>query len=497
MKKRNIARFVAFMSAMLICLSTGLTLFAEGVDTLELPSASEPASQTASDGNALARSELGQKILDFKNSDEVEIKKLFGVAGLEASYDSDENKVVYSDKIAYSNDTSQYKMYLCGYISSLGTIEGKYGVYNKDSDKVMYFVDIKDGYTVLKELSDSESYTFPSKFASGDLKSVFSEDFVKSSYIFIQDTNDNILFTCKYEDFPKYVKTTSDPIKNDSEFKISVEPIEKEGSPITDVKLSVSFTVKTPSSGYNENYLKYVLGEKCIDKLQSITIINKASSKKEHLYVFPKDKRVDIGDWTSTFKPSGNGTYIFRFETLLGEKLDYEVVIDCLKPGSNNINTNIVIPAEELEAATVSFSGMPNEAYTNDSVTLKMSTNKKCKMSFNGSYLANNEYATSAEFTVTRNGIYSYTAINERGVATNGTFEVTFFKDRVEDAINDPLQMDLISAKTDSNLSQTGLYQTWLIILAVILCSVGILLIVNQKYHFLDKFIRRFKHESN
>ena len=196
---------------------------------------------------------------------------------------------------------------------------------------------------------------------------------------------------------------------------------------------------------------------------------------------------------------NGNGKYSYIIETLLSGlgRINTDLTGDFEVTEFKTDAPDVVISDEDLKGATVSFSGMPNEAYTDDSVTLKMNTDKKCKMSFNGSSLANDEYTTSADFTVTRNGTYSYTATNEQGVATNGTFEVTFFKDKVEDVINDPLQADLVSAKTDSNLSQTGLYQIWLIILAVILCSFGILLIVNQKYHFLDKFIRRFKHESN
>lgn len=59
-------------------------------------------------------------------------------------------------------------------------------------------------------------------------------------------------------------------------------------------------------------------------------------------------------------------------------------------------------------------------------VTMKMTTDKPCTMSFNGQPVSS-DYATSGDFTVTANGTYSYVAVTEQGVPTTGTFTVDFF----------------------------------------------------------------------
>lgn len=501
MKKRNIVRFTALLMAVLICLSTGLTLFAEGVDSTETTTEAEPQTvsgndteaRTVSDNDATTstRSELGQKILDFKNPDSLKDKKLFGIAGLVGNY-TENNDYVFTKEIAFTSVENQYNF---GELRSLGVIGDIYGIYNSKTDSCLQFRAVSDTNPDYAVLSDDESKkpltSFYHGIVSTDADSFRSD--IDNLYIYIADSSNNLLFVCKYIDYPNYVEFSSPAMITDN----STATIVTSSSDNTSVDCSISYNIQTDGYIYDSSLADSIFGDipvedRC-DKLLWVSIYSKNTNNLVLNYTL--DSARSKGDLNLSLKNVENGEYTCYFGTLVGRSFSVDFNIDCLKPSDNTSDS--IVPDEELKGATVSFSGMPNEAYTNDSVTLKMNTDKKCKMSFNGSSLANDEYTTSADFTVSRNGTYSYTATNEQGVATNGTFEVTFFKDKVDDAIEDPLQADLVSAKTDSNLSQTGLYQTWLIILAVILCSFGILLIVNQKYHFLDKFIRRFKHESN
>lgn len=501
MKKRNIVRFTAFLMAILICLSTGLTLFAEGVDSTEAITETESQTVSGNDiesktvsGNDVitpTRSELGQKILDFENPDSIKDKKLFGVAGLVGSFD-ESNNFTFTDQIAFSSVENQYTF---GEICSLGNIDGIYGIYNSKTDSCLQFRAISDNNLDCASLSDDTSKKPLSSFYHG-VVSIDAEAFkqeINDLYIYIIDANNKLLFVCKYTDYPKYVEFSPVPMIKDN----STATIKTSSDDGITVNCNITYNIQTDGYIYDstlaDSIFKDVAVKDRCDKLLWVKIYNKSNNNSvlNHTLDTPQKS----GNLSLNLKNIENGDYTCEFGTLVGRSFSVDFNVDCLtKDTAGSDNT---ISDEELKGATVSFSGMPNEAYTDDSVTLKMNTDKKCKMSFNGSSLANDEYTTSADFIVTRNGTYSYTATNVQGVATNGTFEVTFFKDKVEDVINDPLQADLVSAKTDSNLSQTGLYQIWLIILAVILCSFGILLIVNQKYHFLDKFIRRFKHESN
>ena len=520
MKKRNIVRFTALLMAVLICLSTGLTLFAEGVDSTEATTEAEPQTvsdndteaKTVSDNDATTstRSEIGQKILDFKNPEE------------------------YKNKQVFSGD-----IYKDGNINTSGSVlwyifnnDVKIGIYNKIDDSIKYCGTLNTTPSNVEDQSSIDnSHFYKDSIADASIKSLSDSyigldpnsmyrysvsipDVYKDLYICLIDKSvtendlvaDNLLFVSSIEDSVNYVKDSQSvfdtiPYEERSTASVKCTPIVDDDDSINRVTVTINFNIVDFFDYSSEDFDFYFDNKPDLERTNKATCIKiKKGDNVVGRYNITEDNKGGLKTGSHDFiVNSGNGTYTYEIETLLSgifmksTNIKGQFNITDFRSGKEEP----IISDDDLKAATVSFSGMPNEAYTNDSVTLKMNTDKKCKMSFNGSSLANDEYTTSADFTVTSNGTYSYTATNEQGVATNGTFEVTFFKDKIDDAIKDPLQTDLVSAKTDSNLSQTGLYQTWLIILAVILCSFGILLIVNQKYHFLDKFIRRFKHESN
>ena len=505
MKKKNIVRFTALVMAILICLSTGLTLFAEGVDSAEAIANAE--TKTVSD-NA-KRSELGQKILDFKNPKEYDGQILF--KGNIYSTDSSDLDFSHSDLYYAAKD------------------EVKIGLYNKDTDELKFCGTLKTALNDEDEVDNSDFYK--SNINDASIKSykdgVTDDIYIglnpmdrtastpeeyKNTIICLFDKstnetslNEGLLFACTLVDSVKYAKSSlavdnKEPAKNKSISSVRCEKAKNFDSEQR-VKVTVDFSIVDSIDYSNPEFDDYFAQRSFIKKRRNTATVVKIlkGDRVVKSTILTDDGTGLIAGSCQFYITDGNGKYSYLIETLLSGlgRIDTDLTGDFEITEFEPTASDDIITDDDLRNATISFSGMPSEAYTNDSVTFKMNADKKCKMSFNGSTLANDEYTTSADVTVTRNGTYSYTATNEQGVATNGTFEVNFFKDKVEDAINDPLQADLVSAKTDSSLSQTGLYQTWLIILAVILCSFGILLIVNQKYHFLDKFVRRFKHESN
>lgn len=521
MKKRNIVRFTAFLMAILICLSTGLTLFAEGVDSTEAITETETQSVSGNDTEAKTvsdndettstRSKLGQKILDFKNPDSYKSKEVFSgniykdgkldISGSVLWYIlSDEVKIGLYNK---TTDTIKY----CGSLNNTATdVENQDSIDNsnfyKDSIVDASIKSNNDNYIgLVPDLMYKHMTSLPDNYTDLYIclidKTVNTDDSVLDGLLFVSSIEDSVNY-CKKDE-----KTIFDNIqyKEKSTSSVKCTPIVNEDGSVSTVTATIKFNIVDFFDYSSEDFDFYFDNKQGLERTNKATYIKiKKDGNVVACYNITEDNKDGLKTGSHDFIiNSGNGTYTYDIETLLSglfmqsTDIHGEFVVSAFK----EVNNAPKISDEDLKGATVSFSGMPSEAYTNDSVTLKMNTDKKCKMSFNGSSLANNEYTTSADFTVTSNGTYSYTATNEQGVATNGTFEVTFFKDKVGDAVEDPLQIDLVSAKTDSNLSQTGLYQTWLIILAVILCSFGILLIVNQKYRFLDKFIRRFKHESN
>jgi hypothetical protein len=509
MKKRNIVRFTAFLMAILICLSTGLTLFAEGVDSAEAITETESQIVSGNDATTPTRSDLGQKILDFKNPDEYNGQVLF--KGNLYNIDSSDLDFNHSDLYYAAKD------------------EVKIGLYNKDTDELKFCGTLKTALSEYDEVDNSDFYKSSINDASikcykdGVTDDIYiglnptdrtanTPDEYKNIIICLFDKSTNetslsegLLFACTLADSVKYAKSSlivdnKESIENKSTSTVRCERVENSNS-AQQVKITVDFSIKDCIDYSSPEFDAYFEQRNFIKERRNTATVVKIlkDNKVIKSTVLTDDGTGLIAGSCQFYITNGNGKYSYIIETLLSGlgRINTDLTGDFEVTEFKTDAPDVVISDEDLKGATVSFSGMPNEAYTDDSVTLKMNTDKKCKMSFNGSSLANNEYTTSADFVVSRNGTYSYTATNEQGIATNGTFEVTFFKDKIADAIEDPLQMDLVSAKTDSNLSQTGLYQIWLIILAVILCSFGILLIVNQKYHFLDKFIRRFKHESN
>lgn len=526
MKKRNIVRFTAFIMVMLMCTSSAVTLFAEGVDSTEesvieaTESVTTEATESSSEESASeaitedetetqtvsgnettptkpTRSELGQKILEFKNSNDYKNKQVFTLLDNIILKYADSTKV----KVGIYNketDTIVYKAVPTNASKEYDSWD--LSIWYKESiNDVSFFGDNSDALN--QNIITSTLYPDAWKRKDNYWICLFKEDCTDDSVL------DGLLFSASLDETIKsYTRDLAggsdfEVKENNSTVSVSQEPIVDSTDAVNNVDLTFTFDIIDMYDYANDvNWESYFELNHIKDKTNYLQGIFVYDSDDNLVASYSEKNSVKTGTATLRLSTGVNGTYKYKVVTTLPAFMPNTTTIyGTIDVTAFKKGTDITKPdsEEEVKQATVSFSGLPNEAYTGDSVVLKMNTDKKCILSFNGSPIANNELATSGDVTVTENGIYSYTAVTEKGVVTEGNLEVTFFKEREDIAVSDPLQSDLVSAKTDTTLSQTGLYQTWLIILAVILCSFGILLIANQKYHFLDKFVRRFKHESN
>lgn len=151
------------------------------------------------------------------------------------------------------------------------------------------------------------------------------------------------------------------------------------------------------------------------------------------------DKTKLSGTVSFDIKVHGNGTYYYQLYiygangSLSGMVLSNSFTVDCFKTPESDTP----IPAEKFEPATVTISGTPDDNVPfGTPVTMKMTTDKPCTMSFNGQPVSS-DYVTSGDFTVTANGTYSYVAVTEQGVPTTGTFTVDFFTGSAFNTRND------------------------------------------------------------
>lgn len=543
MKKKNIVRFTAFILAVLMCLTCTATLFAENVDATEVSSetetkeeskeateetkeesketaethedneteaVSETETQTVSSNNAQpTRSELGQKILDFKNPDKYRGAKLF-------------KGTIYNDDATAINENESF-------VSYIGDENVKVGIYDKTTDTIKYCGSLKLVSAEDNTIDGTNFYKSSIKDAS--IKSISTDTYIgltpetaytvtkipsnyKDLYFcffgtdVIEDSEavNNLLFVTSVEDSVHYVKSRDEEIEdgkvpefeNKSTMSVSSKPVIEDDGSVYNVDVVFDFEIIDTLNYASPDFDNFFDGWDVERTNKATSLVIKKDDHVVKIQSLTKDAIDGIKKGSVTVSlNNGNGIYTYELYTCLS--------------GLGNASTNLVgsfeltsfksanteVTENDLAKATVNFSGQPNEAYDGDSVTFQMNTDKKCKMEFNGVVLANDEYATSSDVSITSNGTYHYIAITEQGVKTEGDLEINFFKERGNTQVSDPLDTDLVSAKTDESLSQTGIYQIWLIILAVVFCGIGIALILNQKYHFLDNIVRRLKHESN
>lgn len=408
--------------------------FTYSVDTVSDDNGSTDTTQPSggSSTEVTNRSEIGKKILEHKNSEEWENVKLFDIQGTDKGeqYTDEYGRVLwqYLHKINLDNQDvgdfglMQFNIHL--------DLKGKFVVYNELSDKLQYICDVEkfderfNTYYKVTELVDvyEGDYAIPQyPFRVCD-KSIFT-DYIKNIYIAVLDENNNVRFSCKYMDYINYVDypVFSQP-KNNSLYNVSVEPIIEENSSIARVKLNITY--KVDISGCFHAGVEVSTEDAYLRCIKLFT--------DNDVHILDKSVKGKEGTLSIEFTPNSNGNYYCRFDTYPMYRTEIPFTIDCLKD-----TTSEPIPAEKFEPATVTISGTPDDTVSfGTPVTMKMTTDKPCTMSFNGQPVSS-DYATSGDFTVTANGTYSYVAVTEQGVPTTGTFTVDFFTGSAFNTRND------------------------------------------------------------
>lgn len=408
--------------------------FTYSVDTVSDDNGSTDTTQPSggSSTEVTNRSEIGKKILEHKNSEEWENVKLFDIQGTDKGeqYTDEYGRVLwqYLHKINLDNqDIGDYGLMMFNVHLD---INGKFAVYNELNDKLQYICDVTkyderfNTYYKVTELVDvyEGDYAIPQyPFRVCD-KSIFT-DYIKNIYIAVLDENDNVRFSCKYMDYINYVDypVFSHP-KNNSVYSVSVEPINEENGSVFKVKLNITY--KVDISGCFRAGVEVPAEDAYLRCIKLFT--------DNDVHILDKSVKGKEGTLSIEFTPNSNGNYYCRFDTYPMYRTEIPFTIDCLKD-----TTLEPIPAEKLEPATVTISGTPDDTVSfGTPVTMKMTTDKPCTMSFNGQPVSS-DYATSGDFTVTANGTYSYVAVTEQGVPTTGTFTVDFFTGSAFNTRND------------------------------------------------------------
>lgn len=207
---------------------------------------------------------------------------------------------------------------------------------------------------------------------------------------------------------------------------------------------------------------------------------------------------VDNGIASISLNDLNSGEVNFNLINLENKEYSYYIVSENNFKYEGSFTVDFVSKEEEDNedlvisdiVPTVTFDGFPSDKVaTGTAVTMKMNTsNVDSMMNFNGSVLGNSSYGKSFEFTVSRNGEYFYSASTLGGKTVEGTLVIDFFED-VTEVVEDPINSDLVDINDGEKLEQTGFgYSLFFIILAIGLISVGSLVLIDKKFHFI-KFI--------
>lgn len=301
-----------------------------------------------------------------------------------------------------------------------------------------------------------------------------------SCYILVFSKNatsiDDLLYKISFDDIINGKYSSNDtPVSYDNsvpvgDASISVNLVEKlslDGKKITGGKYAISFSVPqvqlTDGSIIDDeavlikipeysDYDKVISGSSGSVEIEALTLSNQT--------------------YTVIIKTKAYQQYSASFT------VDYVEVEDPSAPDDVN----------NKETPQITFSAFPDgEHFEGEFITMTMYTNNvKTIMSFNGDTLANEAYVNSAEFKISRNGVYLCTAVSAAGKVTEVELVVDFFKPVENKEVTDDITDKLVDQDEDK-LSQTGFgYSTVLYIFAILLICTGAFLLLNKKYKFLN-----------
>jgi len=400
--------------------------FTYSVDTVSDDSGSNTDTTQPSGGSSTEvtnRSEIGKKILEYKNSEEVEgIRTLFYGTSFETETVTNKYGVTQKRYIRkVSNDIFTFKQSF-----RINDEDVQYVFYDSNSD-IVYYAGYEERLLILtKDTVSFDDYVTTAKSGAGGVLglSEYISDYdshIDDLYIGALDRDGNLVFTCKYLDYPKYADI---PEYNNCTMDVVSTELNDDG---TTVKVTFDYSIDGEGGRYDYDYY------------DDISVGIGTYDGSTNLLSESIDKTKLSGTVSFDIKVHGNGTYYYKLYvygangTLRGEVLRNSFTIDCFKTPESDTP----IPAEKFEPATVNISGIPDDTVSfGTPVTMKMTTDKPCTMSFNGQPVSS-DYVTSGDFTVTANGTYSYVAVTEQGVPTTGTFTVDFFTGSAFNTRND------------------------------------------------------------
>lgn len=406
--------------------------FTYSVDTVSDDSGSNTDTTQPSGGSSTEvtnRSEIGKKILDFKNPEKVAgVKKIFSGSGLSHYSVTDKygrTQVKYSREL--TNDILNFNSF------KLNNSIVRYVVYDSFNDSLFY-IGFRDNELYLTSdyisandfLSSYKSWIATNPVHASVALSDYIIDYnshIADLYIGALDVDDNLVFTCKHMEHLNYARIPQE--YNNCTLDVVSTEVEEDG---TTVKVTFDYSIDGEGGRYDEDYYaNIVVGIGTYDG--SNNLLSKSLGTTTN----------SSGTVSYDIRVHGNGTYYYTLDvyginnTIGGEVLRNSFTIDCFKTPESDTP----IPAEKFEPATVNISGTPDDTVSfGTPVTMKMTTDKPCTMSFNGQPVSS-DYATSGDFTVTANGTYSYVAVTEQGVPTTGTFTVDFFTGSAFNTRND------------------------------------------------------------
>lgn len=395
--------------------------FTYSVDTVSDDNGSTDTTQPSggSSTEVTNRSEIGQKILDFKNTEKIAgVKKIFSGSGLSHYNVTDKygrTQVKYSREL--TNDILNFNSF------TLNNSIVRYVVYDSFNDSLFY-IGFRDNELYLTSdyisandfLSSYRSWIATNPVHASVALSDYIIDYnshIADLYIGALDVDDNLVFTCKHIEHLNYARIPQE--YNNCTLDVVSTEVEEDG---TTVKVTFDYSIDGEGGRYDEDYYaNIVVGIGTYDG--SNNLLSKSLGTTTN----------SSGTVSYDIRVHGNGTYYYTLDvyginnTIWGEVLRNSFTVDCFKTPESDTPT----PAEKLEPATVTISGTPDDNVPfGTPVTMKMTTDKPCTMSFNGQPVSS-DYVTSGDFTVTANGTYSYVAVTEQGVPTTGTFTVDFF----------------------------------------------------------------------
>lgn len=264
-----------------------------------------------------------------------------------------------------------------------------------------------------------------------------------SMYLLVYE-GDSLQNKISFTDLGNYVVPVEEVKAGNSTVNVELGNLIKVNGVVTGAEINISWSLKENSVGIK-------------DYISSFSILDTTCSK-----VFSAS-----AEGSDVIKFNGaNGTYTYKVRTTLGYEYSGTIVVDGI---TNNIDSSY-----DETPAKVTVSDIPEVMYLGESFELTIQTDKASVITLNGRN--SGEYKTTDKFEIDANGVYEYCVTTKSGVVTEGTIEVSCFKDKEEPTFSrDNVWSDNYKPIDDFTIVQTG---DSTIILPFILIMIGSVVLI-------------------